>query len=168
MWRIKRKKNGNKPVQQQQEFTQGCFVHPRYSTRRYDCSNEIRQGQRYTPRQVGRGESNERNPDPFVSDCLPQCIVERTSLGQRAALLALHDPRRAKPGAETRNDSGFGHNGWDRLFSLGEMSSVTNERKCRFVFYFINAASSSTLDLSRRNEWTSAKQTKWLIPNLSK
>lgn len=27
--------------------------------------------------------------------------------------------RRAKPGAEIRNDSGFGHNGWDTLFSLG-------------------------------------------------
>lgn len=43
------------------------------------------------------GKFDERNPPlrrPFVSDCLPQCIVERTtsSLGQRAALLALYDP----------------------------------------------------------------------------
>lgn len=91
----------------------------RHSTRSHDCPNEIRQGQRYTPRQVARGESNERNPDPFVSDCHPQCIVERTSLGQRAALLDLHDPPQPGRSQEIRNDRGFGHNGWDTLFSLG-------------------------------------------------
>lgn len=112
------------------------------------------------------GESNERNPDPFVSDCLPQCIVERTSLGQRAATLALRDPRyRANPASaqiqkrqRTRAQWALGY----LVFSQETRSGVTNEGGRGFVLYF-NAVSSSTSLIEMRTGWLRILRNRWCI-----